>query len=366
MQLIRSLKTPSGAGVTLLRLSEGLADQGYRVTAAYFLEDGGVLVDHLKARGIEVVDLGWGRERLSRLERLKLVFRLRRLIHNRRINVVHSHHWDADFYGACAVILSKVRHVVTIHSASYFKWADSQRGWYQNIIFPATHTFVTVCEYLAKQIRAFDPNLSPRTRVIHNAPPDVYYQNADPKERSRLRRELGIGEDQFVIGSVGNLSPAKGTGFLIDALAGMPEGNYKLLLVGASYEGAFESLLEEKGLTDKVILAGVRTDIPGLLEAIDLLVHPSVEEADPWVVSEAMAKGKLIVACRVGGIPEKVIDGKTGFLVPPGDSRALAEKIVYCMNTPAEMQEMGRAARKHIAENFPFETMVDRYRALYS
>jgi glycosyltransferase involved in cell wall biosynthesis len=140
------------------------------------------------------------------------------------------------------------------------------------------------------------------------------------------------------------------------------------MIVGVNYEQAKEGLAQglSADVRSRIIFAGYQEDIAAALEAMDLFVHPSVEDADPWVVSEAMARGRPIVATRIGGIPEKIQDRRCGLLVPAGDPRALAEACSYYYAHPDMRQAHGRAARERVQKDFSIDVMISRHEQLYS
>jgi glycosyltransferase involved in cell wall biosynthesis len=140
-----------------------------------------------------------------------------------------------------------------------------------------------------------------------------------------------------------------------------------LVLVG---EGALRAALEARvahaGLRDRVHFLGQREDVPALLAAAKLFVLPSHEEGFPNALLEAMAHGLPVVATRVGGVPEAVVHGETGLLVPPQDPAALAEALGALLRDPDLAQKMGRAGRERAASQFTLDRMVRETEALYA
>ncbi len=106
-------------------------------------------------------------------------------------------------------------------------------------------------------------------------------------------------------------------------------------------------------------------DTPQLLALMDIAVLPSLEEGFPNAVLEAMAAGKPVVATRVGGVPEAVVHGETGLLVPPKDPEALAEAICWLLEHPTEAARFGEAGRRRVTERFELTGMVRQYEAVY-
>jgi len=128
--------------------------------------------------------------------------------------------------------------------------------------------------------------------------------------------------------------------------------------------GDLEDQTQALGLADAVVFAGFRTDVPALLRAADVFVLPSLLEGLPNTALEAMSVGLPVVATRVDGVPEAVVDGETGLLVPPEDSAALAEALGKLLAEPGTRSAMGEAGRLRAETEFSVERMLDAVEAL--
>jgi glycosyltransferase involved in cell wall biosynthesis len=173
-----------------------------------------------------------------------------------------------------------------------------------------------------------------------------------------LHREFGIPAGAPVLAAAGRLSPEKGQRFLIEALSRLPRehaGAHLVLLGSGVEQPALERLALELGVGDRVHFAGFRTGILGYLKAADLVVNPSLTEGLPNVLLEAHVAGTPVVATRVGGVPELVIAGETGWLVEPGDPGALARALAEALDDPGKAREMADAARRRVETVFSFE-----------
>jgi glycosyltransferase involved in cell wall biosynthesis len=176
----------------------------------------------------------------------------------------------------------------------------------------------------------------------------------------------------FVVGTVGRLQPVKDQLTLIRAFArllkqpGAPHAELRLVIVGDGPSRAqLEDAIRTAGLNGRVWLAGAREDVAELMQHFDLFVLSSLSEGISNTVLEAMASALPVVATRVGGNAELVIDGSTGALVPPGDEAALAAAIgTYC-SQPSLAREHGAAGRRRIEEVFSVQSMVAAYDAVY-
>lgn len=182
------------------------------------------------------------------------------------------------------------------------------------------------------------------------------------------RREFALAEDVPVIGSVGCLAPRKDYGNLFDALARMPAAGrgWQLLLVGDGVDREpLERRARELGLDGSVRFAGERADVERLLPMMDVFVLPSREEGIPNALLEAMAAGRPSVATAVGGTPEVLQDGVTGWLVPAQDPDALARALEEVLAHPLEAARRGEAARRHALAELSIDAMARRHEVFY-
>ena len=195
----------------------------------------------------------------------------------------------------------------------------------------------------------------------------VVYNGVDPDRlqflgRSEARARLGVAQEALAVGCVGELIPRKGQRYLVEAISGLRErlgGQVQLVIVGDGEDrGRLSEQIEERGLSGAVILAGRVEHASSLLKAFDLLAMPSLMEALPFALLEAMAAGLPVVASSVWGIPEVVTDGETGLLVPPADVGALEQAIMKLAQDPDLRVQMGERAQQAVSERFSLEVMV--------
>jgi len=183
-----------------------------------------------------------------------------------------------------------------------------------------------------------------------------------------IYKEFSLDDNCRIIGNIARLSYQKGQKYLIEAAPLVIERfkSVKFFIVGEGELGSeLKAKVRQKGLQDYFIFTGFRTDITRLLSAFEILVMPSLFEGLCFSVIEASAMGVPVVATAVGGMRRSVIDGKTGLLVSPKDSRALAEAILWMLGYPKEAREMGLAARIHFDEYFTQKRMVRDTEELY-
>ena len=194
-----------------------------------------------------------------------------------------------------------------------------------------------------------------KVRVVHNGIDVERFRRDRASTRARLEREFGVPPGVKLAVAVSVLRPRKGIEVLLDAVPHVPDTAF--LIVG---DGPMRAEWQALDTTGRVHWAGYRTDVNELLAGGDLFVHPSLEDAFPTVLLEAMAAGLPVVASRVGGIPEIVIEDVTGLLVPPGDAKALAAAI----QEPA-LPAMSAAARERAEREFSTTAWIARMEHVY-
>jgi glycosyltransferase involved in cell wall biosynthesis len=192
-------------------------------------------------------------------------------------------------------------------------------------------------------------------------------------DRQRVRRELGIPDEAPLVMVVSRLTRQKGLEQFLEAAEILaprfPDARFVIVGYANPAEHDYENLLKAQtdrlGLTGRVIFTGLRHDVPALLAAATVSVMPSLNEALSNVLLESMAAGAPIVATRVGGTPEAIVDGVTGLLVAPADSHALATAIAGLLGDPSLAARLGRAARQAIEAGYSVEKMVRATERLY-
>jgi glycosyltransferase involved in cell wall biosynthesis len=189
-----------------------------------------------------------------------------------------------------------------------------------------------------------------------------------PIDRRSVRKRVGIPSDARLLIVVAKLMEQKGHAFLLRALPPLQErfADLHVLLVG---DGPLRAALAERiaGLPGaaRVHLVGNRRDVGDLLAASDLFVLPSLWEGLPMALLEAMASGLPVVATRVSGSAQVVVDGESGLLVPPGDVERLSEAIATLLDDPARARRMGRAARERVERSYSARAQAARHAELY-
>ena len=291
---------------------------------------------------------------------LKLAF----LIRERKINLIHAHNATAWFYGTWASILSGVSLVYTEHDRSF---PTPLRLKYFHYFFGKyATTVIAVSKAVKENLEKYEHIKN--VKVIYNGIDPDLFKPASIEEKILKKRELGLNKNDFVLGNVGRMDYWKNQRILIEILPDLKKisPQIKLILVGrGEEEGNLKKLAIKKGVKNDVIFLGQRSDVNQILKAFDIFVFPSLTEGLPLVVIEAMATGLPIVASHVGGIPELVVNGETGFLVSPTSKEEIKEAIIKLLNNPELRKEMGQIARKRFETHFSLSQMVQKYMEVY-
>ncbi|HHS84136.1 MAG TPA: glycosyltransferase [Gammaproteobacteria bacterium] len=199
--------------------------------------------------------------------------------------------------------------------------------------------------------------------LVYNGVDVARFSSSDGQ---RLREQLAISKDHLLLGIVARLSGEKDHLTLLQAVYQLGQSGRKVALAVVGQGELKNRLIEEVsrlGLESCVHFLGVRDDIPQILAAIDIFVLSSVTEGMSNALLEAMASAKPVVATNVGGNPELVEEGETGYLIPAGNSAAMADAIGRLADNPAMRQRMGAAGRQRVKQLYSIEAMVKKYQS---
>lgn len=204
-------------------------------------------------------------------------------------------------------------------------------------------------------------------------PIDTSRFHPDDTKTQQHREEFGFTPDDKVVGIVGNLNPNKGYEYFFPAATLIKQSapQVKFLVVGKqldtqnSYWNKLHDIIGASGIEAEIVFAGHRTDIPDMLNVMDVFVSSSVGESFSMVSAEAMACARPVVATNTGGIPEVVEDGKTGLLALSRDPESIAKAVLYLLDHPEEANQMGIKGRDRVLENFDLEICARRHEKIY-
>jgi len=360
LHLISTLEKAGGAQRLLLSILAGLP--GYRHTVAV-LTGALELRAEFEAIGTTVLD----RRRRSWLDPFG-VREIRRLVREGGFPLVHAHLSRAEIVGGLAVgPLPGVKLIL-------FKQNDD--AWWKGPLLKRVHRRIVrranriVCtsDAVLAHFAALEPGAKDKMLRIHNGV-DVagLRAAAGAADRDAIRTSLGVPPGTPMLLSVGRLVQQKGHDVLLSAMTRpvLASTGAVLVLVGrGEHEDALRTFASTS-LPGRVVFAGVRSDVPALMAAADLVVMPSRWEGFGLVAAEAMTAGRAVIASRVSALPEVVEDGVTGHLVPPDDADALAASIASLLADAPRRERFGAAGRERVERLFTRERMNGEWLAEY-
>ncbi|MFO7870639.1 MAG: glycosyltransferase [Kiritimatiellia bacterium] len=288
------------------------------------------------------------------------VLNARRFIRSRGIDLVHTDHPRQAFYFGLAARICRVPHVW------HARVSDSQHRLLERFLFGLSDRVIAVSKAASGRFAGFPGS---KVRLIYNGIDVGTFQVREA--RMEIRKEFGL-EGKLVVGTVGQLIPAKGHGRLIEAVPAINralEQAVRFLVVGrgeSDYEEALRAKAAELGVEKTVVFVGYRRDIPAVMNALDVVVLATEhKEGLSRVILEAMAAARPVVATDIGGNPEIVADGKTGILVPPADTGALADAVVGILSDAAKQHAMGERGKRRVEAEFSLTDNVRRIQQVY-
>lgn len=333
-------------------IARAAVDRGIATTVCATHGPGGLLEDKLMQDGIPCFVAGGGR--------IKRMIRLYRHFRTVGTTVAHVHHFNmlASAYRPARLAgVSKI--VVTEHSSHLLRTRSVDRWRARRFARRVDHVTAVhdgLADYLMDEIHL----PSERVSVIPNG---VDVRAFRPRHERAARDELGIAQDDVVVGMVGRLHPDKDPMNLVHAFRLLRERNggaVRLMLIGdGPLRPDIEEYLRNTGLNTYVELLGDRSDVADLLSSLDVFVLPSRTEGHPVALLEAMSAGLAIIATKVGGVGRAI--GDAGILVPAEDPGALADAIGGLINDPQRRLGLGQRARARAVQEHSLPRMLDAY-----
>ncbi|HEV3002596.1 MAG TPA: glycosyltransferase family 4 protein [Solirubrobacteraceae bacterium] len=290
--------------------------------------------------------------------------RVLRHVRSERPDVVHTHLGNADLLAGLSARACGIPFFSTLHVMA---WDHTGREQVKSRLMAAArrraHRVIAVSDAAREAYLATGWDRPEHVVTVHNGIPGRARRGAG----AAVRAELGLAPEDVVVTTLGVLREGKGHDVAIAAVAELRERfpALRLLVLGEGPErAAIERLAAPLG--DRVVLAGQRGDVMEVLDATDVLLHPTRIDAFPTALLEAAAASLPVVSTRVGGVPEIVADGTTGVLVaPPPSAGAVAAALARLLEDPALRARMGAAGRRTFEERFTAEAWAHRLRALY-
>jgi glycosyltransferase involved in cell wall biosynthesis len=371
--LITSLEV-GGSERQLVALLRGLPDAGFE-KHLICLSGYGPLEAEARATGAAVHDLQYPRLRGAGTIQWRnlpaaamTVLRLAGLLRRIKPDVLHTMIPVCNVLGAVAGRMARVpRLACTKLALGAYRDKSRVLPKLEDFVDPWFHLVHCKSVGILEDIAEREPIPRKRMRVVYNGIATTRFDGVDA--RASVRHEFGIPEDAFLAGMVANLIPYKGHTEVVSAASEVIREHPGAHFLFAGRDDGIGTRLKEQaaslGISERIILAGIRSDIPELMSAMDLLVCASHEEGFSNVLLEAMACGLPIVATRVGGNPEAVEDGVTGILVDPRAPAQISRAIGQIVGDPPSAREMGARGRERVRRLFSYEAMIDGMTAFY-
>lgn len=299
------------------------------------------------------------------------IIELNRIIKKHRIDLVHSQGSRADFFSALAVRINS-------HTALISTITMPTEGFDVNFLRKTIYRlfdlvkkrtvkrFIVVSDSL-KQFLIHQKSIpSQKVVKIYNG---IEVNLYNPKEKTCFQyfKSQKI-EGKLIVGAIGRLVWQKGFEYLIEAIPSIVESvpDVKCYVIGdGALEPKIEQLIIDKNLNDKIGLLGFRDDIKDILSEMDIIVAPSLLEGFPMITLEAMSMARPIVASRIPGIQEQIENEREGILVPPADSKAIAEAVIRVLRDRKLAEKIGAAAHRKVNRCFTVEKMIRETENVY-
>lgn len=342
-----------GQELRILSESQGLIRRGHE---ARILCPPGARI-HVEARGwgVPAVALPIARKRLAGLRALIRWFR------ENRCDVVNTHSSTDSWLSALSI--AALGRPIPIVRTRHISAAVPRNAFSRWLYERAATRIVTTGEALKR--RLVEENGFTASR-IESVPTGIDAGRFRPGDRAAARAKLELPANRTLVGIVATLRSWKGHRILVDAMRLLPESMQLVIVGDGPQRPALEEQIERLDLHARVRMPGNQTDVLPWLRAFDIFALPSyANEGVPQALVQAMLCGLPCVTTLVGSISELASHEATALVVPPKDARALAEAITRLAENPGLRRDLGEAARRHCAENFSYERMLDRMEALY-
>jgi glycosyltransferase involved in cell wall biosynthesis len=325
-----------------------------------------------QSRGVKLVDIRTLLRRLNPACDLLSLFTIYLYLIKEKPAILHTHTSKAGLLGRLAAKLAGIPVVVhTPHGHVFFGYFGPLKTrmfiMLERLASRITDRIVALTDREKEDYILFKIANADKLVVINSGIELGKFEEIPFNEKQDLKSELGIPDNSLVVGTVGRLVPVKGPEFLIEAARYIHSKHHNTSFVFTG-DGPLKQDLEQKarklGIEKNILFLGWRDDVARIICIYDIFCLPSLNEGMGRVLVEAMALGKPIVASDIGGIPDLVVHGKNGFLVPPKNSLQLARHIQILIEDKEKREKMGQAG-KEMALNFSKEIMVEKISNLY-
>ena len=333
----------------------------------------GTLEERARSRGLDLRLLPEMQRSLHPWHDWKCYLALKRMLRDYKPDIVHTHSSKAGILGRRAAFVLGIPCVHSIHGAA-FHYGQPKILFHayrlaEKLAAPWCQHFITVCDAMSQQYLDAGIGTQDKYTTVYSGMDVDNFLNP-PRSRETVRRELGISDDEVVVGKIARLFNLKGHEYLIEAaptiVAKAP--NVRFLLVGDGIlQASLQQRIAELGLSERFIFAGLipPDEVTSFIHAMDVVAHTSVWEGLARVLPQALIGGKPIVSYNIDGAPEVCLNNETGFLVPPRSIDELAEAIGRLAADENLRQRLGNNGRERFTDQFRHEFMTERIREVY-
>ena len=364
-----------GPAIHVILLSADLDPERYETLLVKGMESEteGDMMDLARERGVKPFLIGaLGRE-LNPIRDLKTLWHVYRLICRERPDIVHTHTAKAGTVGRIAAKLAGVPIVVhTFHGHVLSGYFGPMKTWIftaiERLLAGWSNVIIAVSETCRRDLLELGIGDEKKMRTIPLGLELDRFPEKSPQYKGALRQRFSIPEDVPVISHVARMVPIKRHDVLLRAIPKVwekkPEARF-LLIGDGETRPALENLARELNLDGRLIWTGFINEQEMIYADTDLLVLTSDNEGLPVAVIEALASACPVVSTRVGGVPELINEGVTGYITPPGDSDQLADTLIKALDNMDQLREMGRKGQRDVLERYNSRRLVRDIDSLY-
>jgi len=364
-----------GPAIHTILLTARLNNEGFESTLVTGVEGKyeGNMLDLAAAKGVKPIIIPQLRRNIGPIGGFIALFKLYRLMRREKPDIVHTHTATAGLLGRLAAKLAGVPVILhTFHGHvlhGYFGPLQSKAlVWMERVLALLSDRIVTVSEGQRQELAGY--GIAPLEKItVVPLGFELEELLACESHRGELRRELGLTDGNKLVGIVARLVPIKNHHLFLQAAQVVAEAmpQVRFLVVGdGELREELEVYARDLRLDGKVLFTGWRRDLPCLYADLDVVALTSINEGTPVSLIEALAAGVPVVATAVGGVPDVVVDGETGYLVEAGDVKGLAEAIIELLRNPGKAREMGQKGREAIYPKFAAQTLIANVEGLYA
>jgi glycosyltransferase involved in cell wall biosynthesis len=288
-----------------------------------------------------------------------------------KFDIVHVHSSKAGFLARLAAKIAKIP--VILYSPHCFSFQQQRKG-IVNAFYTYLERFTSLFTHKIIAVSKSECDIAIRNRIAGFEKVVVIENGLDLSEFNcyvnvvQKKEELGIQHGYPVVGMVARLCRQKGCQYFLKAAKKVMETipDVTFILVGDGEKRTeIKRMIDDLGIADHLIITGGRKDVPDIIATFDISVAPSLWEGLPYVILESMAAGKPVIASKIPGIKDVVIDEKTGYLVPAADTSTLSLAILDLLFNKRKAARMGKEGRAEVKRKYSLDNQIQKIERLY-